>query len=564
MPIWYFGDGNGRDVLIDILQHPPEAIAWDTETNTLEDKRILCFAWSDRPDRSFVIVPEGDHLPRDVEFMVPLVSNPHIVKVGQNWMFDLVCLPNILGPAFDRSNLFDTNVAARILGYEETSLNIIASEYGFYTKPADQIMAEHKTKTFDKVPIEEVVEHCNFDVRATIGLYTPYKERILKAVSKEYWDVEMKVMPMAQDVAGVGIKIDHTERKRLLKIARTNLEFYDRMVRCTSLGKISNPGSPMQVAKVLIDRGNYLPVNDTQTAVTTNEEALEKLIDPLASMVLLYRGQEKVISTYLDPEKVPIKDLARYPNEYTMDTGVGRFSSRRHNVQNIPGKDAKLNLRSFLVPDSDTWTMADFKQEHFYILANTTKDPELLKAMYTPGSDIHKTTASLLFNCTIDAVTAEQRRLAKTVGYAMIYGGTPETLQSQAKIPDISLCRSLVDRYFTAYPVTARWMKYAVQVGKETGWSLPTVFNRRIKLPTRPMGELERKAVNYPILGSDGEIFKRGMLSLAGRGLGPPIMRILVHDEFVFDGKLVDKFDDLAHIAPFEIPVDVEYCERWK
>ncbi len=565
MPIWYFGPGNARDVMLDILANPPEAIAWDTETPTVEDKSTICFAFSDRPDRSFVfeIEPDGS-LPRDTEFIKPIISNPKIVKVGQNWMFDILCFPKIpggLGRFFDRTNFWDTNNAARILGYEDTRLFMLAGEYGYRTTPAEQILAAHKTKNFREVPVEEVVHHCNQDVRATIGIYPDFRKRTEAAVGRSYFDVEMSVINMAQDVALCGIKMDHAERKRLLKEVREKLDIYRDLVILGSQGRISNPGSTDQVAAELIRRGNYLPPNDSETDVTTGEEVLEKLKDPLAASVLCYRRTQKIIGTYLAPEELPIWDKEYYPNEYTMDTGVGRFSSRRHNVQNIPGKDAPLNLRSFLVPENGLWTMADFKQEHFYILANLTHDPELLGILYNPDPekrDIHTRTNELM--------GIGDRKKAKTTNYAMIYGGTPETLQAQAGIADLKLCQDLIDAWFGAYKVAGQWMKDAKEYGTTTGWSYPTVFGRRLKLPSRPRGEAERKAVNYPILGSDGEIFKRGMLILAKHGLGPPILRILVHDEYVLDGDFRDKLplDELTHIAPFEIPIDVEVCDRWK
>jgi DNA polymerase-1 len=562
MPVWYFGSGTAKEAMWEILRNPPSAIAWDTETISVEDKTVLCFAFSDRPDRSFVYQMEDGELPRDAAFLEPIISNPGIVKVGQNWMFDILCfskLPGGLGRIFNRQNFWDTNVAARVLGYEDTRLCVLAAEYGFMTTPAEEITKKHGAKDFSGVPIEEVVYHCNQDVKATIGIYPELRKRVEEAVGKSYFDLEMSVMNMAQDVASPGILMDHMERKKLLQEVRADLELYKNQIICSSQGRIVNPGSNNQVSAELIKRGIFLPWTESEQNVSTAEEVLEGISDPLARLVLNYRGTAKIIGTYLAPEEQPVWNLTHYPNEYTMDTGVGRFSSRRHNVQNIPGKDAPINLRSFLVPENGMWTIADYSRFHFYLLGGLTHDPALLDVLYNPDPekrDIHEHTNKLM--------GIGDRKKAKTTNFAMLYGGTPETLRQQAKIPDLKMCEDLISAWFGAYPVAARWMVHAREYGLATGWSVPSVFGRKLKLPSRPKGEAERKAVNYPIICSESEVFKRGMIILNECGLGPPILRILVHDEYVFDGDVEVPVEKLSHIAPFEIPIDVEKCERWK
>jgi DNA polymerase I-like protein with 3'-5' exonuclease and polymerase domains len=308
---------------------------------------------------------------------------------------------------------------------------------------------------------------------------------------------------------------------------------------------------------MLASRGNFL--NFTRGSRTgrrqlsTREEDLEFLTDPLANAVLQYRHNTKLLSTYI----APIAEDERFYTEYSLDTSVFRISSANRNIQNIPGSGAVINVREILIPDSGTFTTFDWSQMHLYILAHQSGDKQMQAVYEHPDPtkrDIHQHTADFLH------IT---RKLAKTINYAIIYGGTVSTLMEQAKTRDHRLCQSLLDGWFRLYWQAADWIKSVQREGLRTGWSYPTIFDRSIRLPVESEDGMKRKAVNYPILGSDGEIMKRGLLLCCEKGLAPPVLAITVHDSATCDGDIEYPVEELENLAGFRIPLKVEKTSCW-
>ena len=555
-PVHFYGAGKPKDAYIDLLHAP--AVAIDTETVSLDNPETLCFAVTDRPDRSFVFEMEDGQLPRDGEFLTAVMANPNVVKIGHNWLYDLTVMPHIhrVMDFFSRTRLWDTNVAARLQGEPLTALPVLAPDVGKWTEPAKDIMKRYKTKTFRDVPIGEVNLHCSLDVEATMALYQEQVPWVAENLPAGYFDIEMQAVPIITDIGAKGLLIDHEELDRLMVNAKEELQ--DHLDRCHRMcPQLVNPNSTPQTIDALIKRGNYLPPNKKRTNVTTDKIALAKIKDPLAAAITLYRSALHDISTYLSP----VMEMDRWPNRYTFETGVGRLSSRDRNTQNIPEK-----LRSFLIPDYGMWTMADYKMEHMFILMEFSEDREMQRVLREgyAGGDIHTFTASRLFNVALDDVAYAQRKLAKTVNYAIAYGATAETLMESSGSTDKVRCQWLLDEWFRIFHGAARWIEYAKHVGMTDGWSLPTVFGRRVKIQQERKDAMERKCVNYPILGSDGEVCKRGVIRLAEMGLGPPVLSILVHDEYVLDGDVVVPVEELENLTPFTIPIDVKQVARWE
>ena len=200
-----------------------------------------------------------------------------------------------------------------------------------------------------------------------------------------------------------------------------------------------------------------------------------------------------------------------------------------------------------------------------YILAHKSGDRELLDILYNPDpkkADIHQHTANKM---------RLSRKLAKTLNFAVAYGATARTIREQAKIRDIGRCNKLLDDWFRTYRGVADWVQTVQRAGLKAGWSEPTLFGRRIHIPEERnrWGNLDteamkRKAVNYPILGSDGEVMKRAIILCNKRGLGPPIMAASVHDSLTFDGNVELPVEELENIPGFRIPFEVKATLRWE
>jgi len=556
MPVYYYGEGNAKERFQFFLDNPPSAISIDAETVSLKERMPLGFAIAFSPYEAiyFQVHPEP---PRELALLAPLLSNPRVCKIAHNAMFDLGVLPMVpMLPEIDRSNLWDTNVAARLLGRLETTLGILASDdlSRYDVEDASSIIRRYKVGgTMLDVPPEEVATKCQKDAKVAYQLYIKYLPEIMDKYPS-YFQVEMSVIPILIDLSLRGILIDQQARATLEAQYEDEVEFYRRQV--VSYG-VDNPGSSQQVGYVLAKRGNFLPFTRSRKQLSTREAALEFLSDPMAAAVLGYRKKSKFLSTYLKP----LAGEERFYTEYYTDTVVGRLNSRNRNIQNIPPADRQSGdpgARFMLLPDNGMFTTGDYSREHLYLLAERTQDRDMLRVLRDPDpkkADIHQHTADKM---------RVPRKLAKTLNFAVAYGATAKTISEQAKIKDIGRCGRLLDDWFRTYKGVADWVTAVQREGLRTGWAEPTLFGRRIRIPEEDEDAMKRKAVNYPILGSDGEVIKRAILLCARRGLGPPVMAITVHDSITLDGDVQFPVEELENIPGFRIPFEVKQTWRWE
>jgi len=551
--ITYHGDhANDKEHILHLLSNPPEAVAIDVETPTTKERMPLGFSIAFSPDESiyFQTYPE---MPRELELLKPILFNPNVCKIAHYALFDLSVLPlipQLVG--FDRSNLFDTNTAARLLGKIETALTTLAYEIGIDVEDVKSFLARLGAKTMIDAPVSEVCNKCQTDARAAYALYLQYKP-LIESQYNEYFKVEMKVIPILVDLSMRGIAIDQTARANMEAKLEDEVEFYRRVL--TDAG-IEKPGSPQQVGYILGKRGNFLPLTKSKKQLSTREAQLEFLDDPLASAILEFRGKSKLLSTYIKP----MSQQDRFYTEYYLDTVVGRLNSKNRNIQNIPPE-----CRHILLPDNGCFTSGDFQREHLYILAMMSGDRDMLSILYDPDpekADIHQHTADKM---------RVSRKLAKTLNFAVAYGATAKTISEQAKIKDVRFCGKLLDDWFMTYRDVADWVTTVQRSSMASGWSEPTLFGRRIIIPEEynQWGALyvegmKRKAVNYPVLGSDGEVIKRAIILCNSKGLGPPVMAITVHDSIDLDGDHKFPVEELEQIPGFRIPFDTKQTLRWE
>lgn len=486
MPVYYFGHGDAKERFKFWLENTPSTIAIDVETISLKERHPLGFAIAVSPQEAFYfdLTPEP---PRELEMIIPWLEDIRILKVAHNWMFDMGVFPliPIVGGHLNRANIWDTNIAARLLGHVETSLPILASEVvGMNTTAAGVILKDNGCKDMMQLWEKDlmlIADHCQRDVKATFALYLEWKNTIFNKY-QEYFSVEMQVIPILLEISMRGIAIDQRARRELSESYAKEIEFYDSYIK--SFG-ISKPSSSQQVGYVLAERGNFLRMTRSKRQLSTRESELAFLSDPLAAAVLNYREKTKFKSTYLDP----LEGQDRFYTEFYMDTSVGRLNSRNRNIQNIPVK-----ARVMFVPDSGYFCSGDYSQEHLRILAHRSED-RLMKAVYEEGrygGDFHKLTAEKL---------GLTRPLARTINYAIVYGATPKTVSEQARIRDLDRCARYIDDWFKTYREAADYIQYLQEVGLRDGWAAPTLFGRRIKIPDESEDGMKRKAVNYPILG---------------------------------------------------------------
>lgn len=559
MTVQYYGPKTATKALFNeqLIDNPPPVIAIDTETISLTERLPILFAIATRPDEAWVfdILPERD---LEIELLQSLMSNPSIRKAYANVMFDIKVQELIfLNYPFDTSNIADVLVWARLLGRTNARLADLAAEVGRSAQDAKDMLVEYGAKTMLEIPHEAVAKKCANDAMVALALHNFLEPQVtaIEGLSPDYLDVERKVVPVLIDMSQRGLAIDQHARELMEKQMEIDRAYFKGI--CEELD--FNPGSGMQRGYILAKRGSFLPLTRTHKQYRTNEETLELLDDPLATIILEYGHVTSILTKYL----YPMRKMERLYTNYGLDTEVGRTKSSDFNMQNIPSATSRvaIDVRHILYPDTGTFTTGDYSQEHLRILMYMSGDKEMERVYYDgkADGDIHKSTMRKIH---------KPRSIAKIVNYATPYGGDPHTLAKALKTKDLRWCSSIIDDWFDAYPDAAEFIKAAREYGFNHLKSLPTLFGRQIAIPEEwnRWGKLnkdgmERKGVNYPILGSDGEVMKRALIVCAEHNLP---LAVQVHDSITCDGDIIFPVAELESIAPVNLPFEVEKSERWK
>ena len=560
MSVQYYGPQTATKELFNsqLIDNPPPVIAIDTETIDLDEKLPIGFAIATSPNEAwwFTCLPEYD---LEIALLQSLMTNPAIRKVYANCMFDLKVQELIfLDYAFDTRNIVDILTWARLLGRTNARVTDLADEVGRVVQNAADLLAEYGVKSMLNVPREAVASHCATDATATLALHNHLEPMVaqIEGLSHDYLEVERKVIPILVDMSQRGLAIDQEARATMQAQIEVDQDYYRRI--CVEDYDF-NPGSGMQRGYVLAKRGSFLPLTKTKKQYKTDESTLELLDDPLATIILGYSHATSILTKYL----YPMAKMERLYTDYGIDTEVGRTKSSRFNMQNVPSEKtiSGMNVRHICYPDTGTFTTGDFSQEHLRILMHFSGDREMQRVYYDgkDGGDIHLSTAAKI---------RKPREIAKPVNYIIPYGGSPTALAKKLKTKDLRYCSSLIDAWFDAYPDAAEWIRAAREYGYAHRKSMPTLFGRQIAIPEEwsRFGKLDidgmkRKGVNYPILGSDGEVMKRALIICEEHKLP---LAVTVHDSITCDGDVEFPVSELESIAAVHLPFEVDKSERWR
>ena len=346
-----------------------------------------------------------------------------------------------------------------------------------------------------------------------------------------------------------------------------------------------NLNSPKQLAEILFDKLGLPMIKKTPSgAPSTSEEVLEKLsLDyPLPKIILDYRGMSKLKSTYTDKLPRMINaETGRVHTNYAQAVAVtGRLASSDPNLQNIPVKteEGRRIREAFIAPAGSYIVSADYSQIELRIMAHLSEDSSLLKAFHD-GQDVHRATASELFDITPLEVNPEQRRYAKVINFGLIYGMSAFGVASNLGISRTD-AKNYIDRYFQRYPGVAQYMDNIRTMAREQGY-VETVFGRRLWLPeiNSPNGPrrqaAERAAINAPMQGTAADIIKLSMIEvenwLENEQLESKLI-MQVHDELVLE--VPDKELDIVRkklpelmgsVARLKVPLiaEVGFGKNW-
>ena len=541
-----------REVVAAVGRYPE--FCFDTETTGFDifNDRIVGLSLAVEPFKAWYVPFLEKDTPEYAEIVRPLFEDEKIAKIGQNIKFDLMVLRR-LGITI-RGRMYDTMILHYLLDPESRhNMNALAEKYLNY-KPIEietLIGKGSKQLTMDFVNVERVKEYAAEDADVTLQLKQalyPMIEQI--GLQHLYFEIEEPMIAVLADIEMAGVRIDSEALAVYAVELNRKLAELEAAIRTEAGEPNLNINSARQLGEVLFGKMRIAekPKMTKTKQFCTDEDYLQSFARKhrIVDLILEYRGVKKLLSTYVEalPQLVN-RSTGRIHTSFNQAvTATGRLSSTNPNLQNIPVRDDMgRRIRKAFIPSDDDHLLlsADYSQVELRLMAHLSGDESLIAA-FEHGEDIHAATAAKLFNKTLDEVTSEERRRAKTANFGIIYGISAFGLSQRLEIPRKE-AKEIIDGYFASYPGVKKYMDNVVEKAKEEGF-VSTIFGRRRYLNdiashnAIARGLAERNAVNAPIQGSAADIMKIAMINVhrrfAAEGIRSRVI-LQVHDELVVD-----------------------------
>ncbi|HEY6088030.1 MAG TPA: DNA polymerase I [Burkholderiaceae bacterium] len=572
-------------------------VALDTETSSLDamTAHIVGISFAVVPGEAAYVplahnygdVPEQLPLDAVLGQLKPWLEDEAAAKVGQHIKYDTHVLANhgIAVRGYTQDTLLQSYVLEAHLphGLEKLAERHLGRKGLSYEdlcgKGANQI-------PFAQVEVGKAAEYSGEDSEMTLQVHQTLWPQLeaepgLRFV---YESIEMPTSALLARVERHGVLIDAA------LLATQSRELAERMLALEQeayglAGQPFNLGSPKQIGEILFTKLG-LPVKrkTASGAPSTDEEVLDELAAdyPLPAKILQHRGFAKLKGTYTD--KLPLMvnpRTGRVHTSYAQAVAVtGRLSSNDPNLQNIPIRtpEGRRVREAFIAPPGHVIASADYSQIELRIMAHISGDEGLTRA-FSQGLDVHRATASEVFNVPLGEVGSEQRRYAKTINFGLIYGMGAFGL-SQALGIEQKAAKDYIERYFARFAGVKRYMDQTKALAAERGY-VETFFGRRIYLPEIKGGSgprragAERQAINAPMQGTAADLIKLAMIAVQvaiDRARRATRIVMQVHDELVFevpeaeiDWVKSEVPNLMASVAQFSVPLlaEVGFGANW-
>ncbi len=472
------------------------------------------------------------------------------ILIAHNAKFDFHVIENIY-PEFINFDLkvFDTSIAAFLLDPEgrRYKLSEVCDKYMEGKHNVGNYIDVIGDKPIKEVSIDVLSKYAGEDARGVFELKKILELKLKKEELLEMANlIEMPLIRVLTKVEEEGILVDTKKLSSLEKLFTEEIKKLEIEI-FKETGSEFNISSPAQLQEVLFSKLKLNPGKKTKTGFSTDERVLRDLSSEhhVPKLILQYRHLSKLLSTY-------ILKLPESVNKYTgrvhttfNQTGAatGRFSSTDPNLQNIPIRsEFGEKIRECFIAKKDyKLASLDYSQIELRILAHETKEKGLLDA-FKNGKDIHSATASIIFEKESDSISRDERSIAKTINFGLMYGMGPFKLAGELGIPR-SEAREFIDKYFKALPNIKTWKEEYIQNVYETGFA-KTFFGRKryfpnIRSENKMMEEAsKREAINFVFQGTNADIIKLAMVKIdrfiEEKNLKTRMI-LQVHDELVFE-----------------------------
>ena len=510
----------------------------------MEDKAVTKYGYDLKAQRNLLyrngFSLEGKYM--DIELMHYLINPEKSHKI------------DILAKSY-----LDINLEESLPQKQEVSLSLF-----------DEPQEEEKVSRYPEAAATVLLGGKIWEEMGTMDLQTLYdtmEEPLLKVLSR--MEIE-------------GVRIDVVQLRKYASALATEMNSIQERIRGMADDPSLNIMSPKQIGVLLFEKLNLDPKIKPKAGVRysypTDEDTLNTLADkhPIINEILEYRGVKKLLSTYIEPLPTYIQPATG--NIHTTFnqalTATGRLSSSKPNLQNIPIRTERgKEIRKAFVPSRPDGVIvsADYSQIELRIMAHLSCDSHLINA-FKEGQDVHAITAAKIFGIPLEEVTADQRRIAKTANFGIMYGISSFGLSQRLHIGRAE-AKKIIEDYFANFPAISSFIEDTLTAARETGY-VETIFGRRRYLPdiSSKNGTVrslaERTAVNAPIQGTSADIIKMAMINVDRRlekeGLKSRMV-LQIHDELVFDAvadevEVLERIvrEEMENVTQLSVPLTVE------
>ena len=546
----------GLRLLLQNLQNQA-AVCFDTETTGLDalHAELVGISFSYEKGKGFYVpFPESQEEAQTlIEKFIPFFENENIEKIGQNLKYDLKILSNYNITV--KGKLFDTMIAHYLINPDmRHNMDILAETYLKYTPQSIEALIGKKgksQKSMRDIAVEDVKEYAVEDADVTLQLKEIFTLELDKTGTKKLFEeIEIPLVKVLADMEKEGIRLDVSFLKSLSQELDTDIKALEATI-FEIAGEKFNLASPKQLGDILFDKLKIGGAKQKKTKTgqyATGEEILSFLAKDheIVSAILDWRSLIKLQNTYVDALPLQVDERTKRIHTDYMQTvaATGRLSSTNPNLQNIPIRTERgQQIRKAFVARDENYTLvsADYSQIELRVIAALCGEENMIKA-FQNKEDIHKSTASKVFNVPLDEVTREQRSHAKTVNFGIIYGVSAFGLSNQTNLSRKESA-DLIEAYYQTYPRLKSYIQEQVDFARDNGYVQTIVGRRRYLKDINSQnaivrGGAERNAVNAPIQGSAADIIKIAMINIHKKLTDEnwkSKMLLQVHDELVFD-----------------------------
>jgi DNA polymerase-1 len=525
--------------------------------------------------------------------LTPVLTDPTLEVLAHHAKYDLQVLQRHGFPLANAT--FDTMIAAYLLNESNVGLKHLAfTKLGIEMTEIKQLIGTGRAQlSMDLVSPDEAGEYAAGDVEATYALAELYRPQ-LPAHNQErlFREIEMPLTPVLVEMERTGVAIDAEYLHVLAAEIQTRMQALQQKI-VDIAGREINVNSTRQLATLLFEDLKLPSGKKTKTGFSVDQDVLERLRTEheIVNLILEIRSLGKLQSTYV--ESLPLQvnpETGRIHTSYNQTiAATGRLSSINPNLQNIPIRtELGRRVRHAFVADhrpasrlfdESVFLSADYSQIELRLMAHLSQEPFLLDA-FRNGEDIHRATAALVYGVKPEEVTSDQRRVAKTVNFGLLYGMQAYGLSRDTGLPRAD-AQKFIDQYWSRLPSVKQYFEETLKFGTTHGY-VESLSGRRRLIPDLQSSNgarkaaAERMAINMPLQGTAADIMKVAMIRVADRLAASKLRARLilqVHDELVLEvdrpdleatAQLVSETMQNAYDLTVPLETEVSYGQNWE